>query len=128
MTASVHARDSVAFVKKIVLTFILLITAPAPWADEPSTFTLDLVKQAAEQGNADAQYEVGTQYEFGDSRAKDNVTALAWYMRAGAQGHVLAAKRSAKLESRLTPAEVETAGKLAERLAGPKKPPETAKP
>ena len=117
-----------ASVKRILLTFILLVTVPAPWADEPSTLALDLVKQAAEHGNADAQYEVGTLYEFGYNRAKDDVTALAWYMRAGAQGHVLAAKRSAKLESRLTPAEVETARKLAERLAGPKKPPETAKP
>ncbi len=112
--------------KRILLTLYLITAAPAPWAEDPGT--LDSLQQAAELGNADAQYEVGTLYEFGYNRAKDNVTALAWYMRAGAQGHILAAKRSAKLESRLTPAEVETARKLAERLAGPKIPPETAKP
>ncbi|MHB8697718.1 MAG: hypothetical protein ACYC9J_06725 [Sulfuricaulis sp.] len=103
---------------KRLLAFILFVAVTGAWAEQTS----DPLQAAAEQGNADAQYEMGTLYEFGLDRPKDSVTALAWYMRAGAQGNVLAAKRSADLESRLTPVEVEAARELADRLAAPKQP------
>ena len=105
--------------KQIILASILGMMAPVmPQADEPS---LEQLRAAAEQGSADAQMEMGTLYEFGYNRPKDKVTALAWYSRAAAQGHVLAAKRRDLLESRLTPGEVEAARKLSEQWTSQKK-------
>lgn len=112
--------------KRILLTLYLITAAPAPWAEDPNP--LDPLQQAAAQGNPDAQYEMGILYEFGFNRPKDNVTALAWYMLAGAQGNVLAAQRRTALESRLTPAEVEAARELAERLTAKKPTSETVQP
>ncbi len=110
---------------RIVLAFILFAMVSGSRAD----LSLDPLQEAAEKGNAESQYQMGMLFEFGVNRPKDSVTALAWYMWAGAQGHVLAAKRSALLESRLTSAEAESARKIAERLAAPKKPvPETVTP
>lgn len=78
-------------VKTILILFplLLVITTPTSWAQDAGG--LEALREAAEQGNADAQMEMGTLYEFGYNRPKDMVTTLAWYMLAGAQGYVLAA-------------------------------------
>lgn len=83
---------------------------------EPSV-TVDPLEQSAEQGSADAQWELASFYDLGYGRPKDQVKALAWYMLAAAQGHALAAKRAVLLESRLTPSEREAAQRLAEQWA-----------
>lgn len=99
------------------IILFLLAVAPYAWAEHVTT---DQLQDAAEHGSADAQYELATNYEFGFSRSKNIVNALAWYMLAAAQGHVLAAKRAVALESRLTRPEVEEAQKLSDRLANTK--------
>lgn len=81
---------------------------------------MEQLRMAAELGNADAQMEMGTLYEFGYNRPRDIVGALAWYMRAAAQGHVLAAKRRDMLKSRMTDEEIKAARKLFEQRPGDK--------
>jgi len=46
------------------------------------------LKLAAEEGNADAQYKLGTWYQHGlADLAKDNHEAASWYRKAASQGH-----------------------------------------
>ena len=45
---------------------------------------------AADQGNADGQYGLGTLFASGEGMAKDPVAARQWIERAGAQGHAQA--------------------------------------
>lgn len=104
----------------MILTLWLVATAPALWAEQFGS--PDQVQEAAEQGNTDAQMELGSYYELGYGRPRDHVKALAWYWVAASKGHYLAAKRAVMLESRLTAAEVEAARKLSEQLAQKKAP------
>ena len=44
-------------------------------------------RKAAEQGNADAQYNLGLCYEVGSGVPKDEVEAVKWYRKAAEQGY-----------------------------------------
>lgn len=46
--------------------------------------------KAAEQGDADAQYQVGNAYDLGQGVAQDRKKAIEWYTKAAAQGHASA--------------------------------------
>jgi hypothetical protein len=61
-------------------------TAVLPTADE-SSLSLSELLEAAQQGQAEAQYELGQRHlkgEFGDA---DSEVAMQWFFRAGQQGH-----------------------------------------
>ena len=45
------------------------------------------LKQSAEQGDADAQFNLGYAYALGNGVPKDDVEALKWYRKAAEQGH-----------------------------------------
>ena len=42
---------------------------------------------AAEQGHADAQFNLGHMYELGWSVDRNNSTAVEWYRKAAEEGH-----------------------------------------
>ena len=44
-------------------------------------------KKAAEQGHAEAQFNLGVCYETGDGVAKNSKEAVKWYRKAAEQGH-----------------------------------------
>ena len=44
----------------------------------------------AEQGDADAQFKLGTMYNRGEGVPQDHAEALKWYRRAADQGHDVA--------------------------------------
>ncbi len=50
----------------------------------------DRVRQAAEQGDASAQYSVGDMYFEGRGVSRDNVQAVKWYRLAAKQGYTCA--------------------------------------
>lgn len=50
------------------------------------------VQQAAEQGNADAEYALGYMYYYGVDTTQDTQTALIWIKRSAEQGQPLAVK------------------------------------
>ena len=52
---------------------------PASMGSDPLTFMLEW-QPLAEQGNANAQYKLGTMYDYGVLR--NNKTALKWYTLA----------------------------------------------
>ena len=49
---------------------------------------LDKLRQAAEKGDARAQYNLGKMYSKGEGVMQDNAEAMSWYRKAAEQGHV----------------------------------------
>ena len=101
----------------LVMIFVLLLPVIGVAQDEAS---LDQLRQAASEGNAEAQLEIGILYEFGYNMPKNDVTALAWYLRAADQGNVLAVKRRDQLKSQMKPEEIEAAEKMSAGLVAAK--------
>ncbi|HSD96550.1 MAG TPA: hypothetical protein VLB06_05330 [Sulfuricaulis sp.] len=101
--------------KRATVFLILSLVVPV-MAGARDLTSLEQMRQTAEQGNAEAQLEMGILYEFGYHMPKNNVTALAWYMHSAAQGNALAVKRSDQLKSHMTPDEIDAADKLSKEL------------
>lgn len=54
---------------------------------------LEACNQAAQQGDAEAQFELGEYYYHGKQGEPDRTQALHWYEQASLQGHALAQHR-----------------------------------
>ena len=46
-----------------------------------------LIRPLADNGNATAQFELGTMYYYGEGVTKDDAEAVKWYRKAAEQGH-----------------------------------------
>ncbi|HFB2761683.1 TPA: tetratricopeptide repeat protein [Neisseria gonorrhoeae] len=71
-------------VKWLAAALIALGLNQAVWAGDVSGFRENL--QAAEQGNAAAQFNLGVMYENGQGVRQDYVQAVQWYRKASEQG------------------------------------------
>ena len=87
--------------KRFVLTFAILIGLAAPaWAGFAEGYAafergdyataLREWRPLAEQGDADAQYNLGIMYENGRGVPQDYAEAVKWYRKAAEQGHASA--------------------------------------
>ena len=73
---------------KLILILVAAVVAVAlDIAPLPAQDTPDLFRQAAEQGNADAQFNLGVMYANGRGVLKDDAEAARWYRMAAEQGH-----------------------------------------
>jgi TonB family protein len=72
------------------LSMLLLMTAKT---DADREHSLAVLRSAADQGYAPAQFSLGRHYEDGDRMKADLEEALRWYQKAAAQGDVLAIQR-----------------------------------
>ncbi len=54
----------------------------------PQAKTPDDLRKLAEQGDADAQWDMGYRYHNGQGVPQDDVQAVRWFQRAADQGHV----------------------------------------
>lgn len=70
--------------KWLAAALIALGLNQAAWADDVSDFRENL--QAAAQGNAAAQFNLGVMYENGQGVRQDYVQAVQWYRKASEQG------------------------------------------
>jgi len=70
--------------KNMMLALLALGIGQAVWADDVSNFKKML--QAAEQGNADAQFNLGVMYDNGRGVRQDYAQAMQWYRQAAEQG------------------------------------------
>ncbi|BAV35074.1 hypothetical protein SCL_2797 [Sulfuricaulis limicola] len=113
--------------KPATVFLILGLTATPLLAGAQDLTSLEKMRQTAAQGNADAQLEMGILYEFGYNMPKNNVTALAWYLRAVEQGSALAARRRDQIMAGMKPEEIEAAQKISLELAA-QAPPATTPP
>lgn len=89
------------------------ICGTAGSANSISTTALATLKTLAEQGNAEAAFELGMRYEKGEGIIRDYVQAYAWYARSYAKSG--SSKHKAALdaiESKMQPADIEKAQKL----------------
>ena len=68
---------------------------------------------AAEQGQANAQHNLGVMYANGEGVLKDSVLAHMWSSIAGANGNEAARKQRDNLEDDMTRAEISRAAELA---------------
>ena len=68
-----------------LLICLLLFTCSVHAADE-----LEALKTAAEQGDADAQFFLGSIYASGAGIPEDDAKAVYWYRKAAEQGYVSA--------------------------------------
>ena len=60
----------------------------SPAADtSPVADPIETLRKAAEQGNADAQYDFGVLYFYGEEIPKDYAEAVKWFRKAAEQGH-----------------------------------------
>ena len=70
-----------------VVVLLVVMTNCAPDTEEEKWTKL---QTQAEQGDADAQYELGTRYQFGSGVEKDYDKAAEWLIKAAKQGHSIA--------------------------------------
>ena len=63
------------------------VQPPPAVAEPPAADPLAAVRQAAEQGNASAQTQLGLAYRNGRGVQQDLIEAVKWYTRAAEQGH-----------------------------------------
>jgi TPR repeat protein len=71
----------------VVLTVAFESTVKTPPTEGKRALT---IREAAEQGDAEAQWELGRRYEHGTGVDQDQTEAVKWYRKAAEQGHVLA--------------------------------------
>ena len=71
--------------KKMMVALLSLGLVQAVWADNVPDFKKTL--QAAEQGYAKAQYNLGVAYEKGKGVRQDYTQAVQWYRKAAEQGY-----------------------------------------
>jgi len=56
----------------------------------PPAKSLADLRKLADQGDADAQWQMGVRYHNGEDVSRDDVQAMQWFLRAAEQGHVTA--------------------------------------
>jgi len=67
----------------------------------------------AEQGNADAQFNLGVVYSKGQGVSQDYIQAHMWVNLADAQGHVVAPKARDSIAKKMTHEQIAEAQRLA---------------
>ena len=77
---------------------------------------IEQLRQAAEDGDADAQFGLGVMYAKGEGVLENYVKAYAWWNLAAAQGHKDAIKAKASLRKDMTAEQVAEAQKLSVEL------------
>ena len=85
-------------------------------AEQNFVMALTWYKKASTAGNAVARFNIATMYMMGQALPKDPVHAYAWFRFAKKAGSSAAIARMQALEKTMTPAEVEQAKALAEKL------------
>ena len=72
------------FTRLLAAALLALGLNQAAWADDASDFRETL--QLAEQGNAEAQNNLGLMYHIGQGVRQDYAEALRWFRQAADQG------------------------------------------
>jgi len=68
--------------------------------------------QAANQGDADAQYKLGWMYDYGRGVDQNNIIAYMWWNIAIINGNKTATENRELIAKRMTRSAIEKAGKL----------------
>ena len=110
---------------RIIAAILLMLSLAAPVAAGPLEdadaamkrhdykTALRLIRPLAEQGDANAQYNLGVFYDNGLGVPQDKVRAYMWFNLSAAQGRDGAAAFRDLIARRMTPAQIAEAQKLA---------------
>ena len=85
------------FTKLLATALLALGLNQAVWADDASDFRQ--TRQLAQQGDAEAQFNLGLMYYNGQDVHQDYAEAVKWYRQAADQGYVKAQYNLSKLGS-----------------------------
>ena len=96
----------------VVLIIVLVCLSSIQGSAQVSDQEVMQFRKAAEQGEADAQYNLGVCYYNGDGVPQDEVLAYMWYDLASANGLKRAERKKGQLEKRLTRQQITEAQKL----------------
>ena len=66
---------------------VLALTLIAPWGCGQDPDLISEIRRQAEQGNADAQNNLGVMYGEGSRVPQDHAEAVRWFRMAAEQGH-----------------------------------------
>jgi TPR repeat protein len=75
---------------KVIITIAALVLSPLARAQSATTSNaanLEQTTKLAGQGDASAQYDLGSIYYFGKGVPRDAKVAIEWFSKAAAQGH-----------------------------------------
>ena len=106
---------------KTLISIVFFITfSVCVWGNTPKQIAE--WKEAAEKGDAEAQYELGFAYANGDSVPEDYAMAYAWWNIASANGELTAKLSKADLAEIMTKEQIAEAQKLSREMvqANPK--------
>ena len=82
--------------RRLSVALVVWALLGTPWADAAAQTTADEVvatRQLAEQGDAQAQADLGFMYSAGEGVPQDDVEAIRWYRLAADQGQARAQYR-----------------------------------
>jgi TPR repeat protein len=80
--------DKMRYINLIIIILIILLTSGCGGAS--SSLKPSKTIAHAEQGNANAQNDLGSMYQYGDGVAKDYKKAVMWYEKSASQGLAMA--------------------------------------
>ncbi|HCU53334.1 MAG TPA: hypothetical protein DIC36_03320 [Gammaproteobacteria bacterium] len=103
-----RARLSLAAILLLMTGLAIALVGTTPFALTKGPPELVALKQAAEGGDSESQYELGVLYEHGTGVLNHLIQAYCWYARAAAQGDERAARQRDALVKQLSPAEIES--------------------
>jgi TPR repeat protein len=74
----------------IIIIFFLIISPVIARAEDTSSPNIKQIREAAENGEAVAQYELGKAYHTGegDRIPQDDTKAVEWFRKSAAQGNI----------------------------------------
>jgi TPR repeat protein len=74
---------------KVLLSLVLLLSLSSAYAGSCFVEPYDVAdcKVKAEQGDAQAQFNLGVMYDYGQGVTQDDKQAVKWYRKAAEQGH-----------------------------------------
>ena len=84
MTKRNAYREMLVVVVVVLAGFQSGLAEEREWVGAP----IEEIRQAAEEGDPSAQYELGSKYDWGWGVAKDHQEAVKWYRLAAEQGNV----------------------------------------
>ena len=100
-TSKIKTVRNIGRIRTLLITFSVAVCLATlmgcgnkPEKDaSPAADDIETLRKAAEQGNADAQYDFGVLYADGEGVPSDSAEAAKWYRKAAEQGHAWAQYR-----------------------------------
>ncbi|MBR0239422.1 MAG: sel1 repeat family protein [Thermoguttaceae bacterium] len=75
---------------RLIQIIVILLISSVVFAEGTSDSTISAIRNAAEQGDPDAQYLLGRSYYYGKGTVQDKQLGIYWLQKSAEQNHALA--------------------------------------